>query len=482
MQRQLLRYAPANVVPGLVAVATIYVFTRLLAPAEYGDYSFVLSAVMIGQAALFYPLTVGATRIYPREEQGGKLPGFVKSAYASLGLVNAASFALLLAVWWLAPLPGMDGTALLLSIPLLLLRGLVSLNQSINRMEGRVMRYTVVELAQPLLGLAAGTGLMLVLGASARAVMLGLVIAAVICALANARAALLACRTGALDRGVMLELARFGWPLALAYLTSFALQYADRFIVGALGTVSQLGVYAVAYSLVERPTTMLCTSVSSATFPLAVRALEQRGREAAGLQAGRNGAVLLALTVPACIGLGLCAEQLANVLVGPDYRAAAAALIPVMAVTALARGVSAHFVDHAFHLASRPALMLWIYGPAAAANIVLDVLAVPRYGMFAAAWIALACQVAALAAGWLVGRRHFPLILPRQGLAVTAACTAAMAAVLLSWSFPVTLAGLALMVAAGGGTYAAGTLLLNGRYVTRHALLTLTRHQARAGG
>jgi O-antigen/teichoic acid export membrane protein len=465
MRRQLLSYIPANIVPAFVAFATIYVFTRFLPPSEYGDYSFAFSAVMIGQSALFYPLTVGATRIYPREERTGSVPHFVKSAYGALGLIDIAAGLMIVAVFLLVPLGGVGRSALLLALPLLLLRGLVTLNQSINRMEGRVGLYTVIECAQPAFGMLIGTGLILTCGASAQAVMLGLIMAALLCALTNAKLFVLACRHGTLNRALIVELARFGWPLALAFLTSCILQYADRFIVGTLGTVSQLGVYAVAYSLVERPTTMLCTSVSSATFPMAVRALEHQGKHAAGVQAGANGAVLLALTVPACIGLALCAGPLANVLVGPDYRTDTAALIPIMAFTALARGVSTHFVDHAFHLARRPALMLQIYAPAAAANIALDIIAVPYFGMFAAAWIALACQSAALALGWFIGRRHFPLFLPRRDLLTVVVATASMAALLSSIRFAVTPLGLAMMVTTGAATYVVCTLLLNGQEI-----------------
>jgi hypothetical protein len=93
-------------------------------------------------------------------------------------------------------------------------------------------------------------------------------------------------------------------------------------------------------------------------------------------------------------------------------RRGASRLIPILSVMALCRGVRAHFVDHAFHLARRPNMMLWTYAPAALAKILLNLIAIPGYGPYGAACVRLVCQAGALAAGWVVGRRVFPIWLP----------------------------------------------------------------------
>lgn len=475
MRRLILAYIPSNAVPALVSFATIYAYTRLLGVRDYGDYSLAFSAVMVGQAALFYPLSLGASRLYPQAEQEGTLPAFLKAAYSCLALIALGIAVLGLPPLLLVPLPGGMRLALALAVPLLILRGTVALDQGVHQMRTHVARYNAIECAQAALGLAAGVGLAWAwkdLGAAA--VMVGLVVGSAACAAADLPLLVSSLRPrgprrARLERGLAIELLRFGWPLSLAYLTSFLLQYGDRFLVGGLAGAGTLGIYAVAYSLVERPTTLLCTSVTTATFPLAVRALERDGIEAGGVQAGRNGAALLALAVPACIGLALTAKHIAAVMVGTEYRAGTAALIPIMAFTALARGIATHFVDHAFHLARRPDVMLRIYAPAAALNIAADAVAIPLFGVFAAAWAALACQVGVLAAGWMVGRRYFPLFLPQREVASVLAATAAMAAVLLAVQVPETLAGLATLVGAGGLAYGAALLALQGRRALRLA-------------
>jgi O-antigen/teichoic acid export membrane protein len=160
------------------------------------------------------------------------------------------------------------------------------------------------------------------------------------------------------------------------------------------------------------------------------------------MQAARNGIALLAVPLPACIGLALTADYIAAVLVGFDFRFGVAALIPIMSFTALARGLHSHFIDHAFHLSGRPLLMLWTYGPATVLNIALNLYVVPRYGMMGAAWTALLCQGATVVFGWFLGTSLFPVWLPIRQVFLCGLAILPMALALAVIDFPLNSAGL----------------------------------------
>jgi O-antigen/teichoic acid export membrane protein len=324
-------------------------------------------------------------------------------------------------------------------------------------------RFNLIECAHAVLGLVGGIALIWVLGPTADAVLLGMLGAAAFCAIVDLRLLLLPLRrTGEpLDRDALAHLLGYAWPLVTVAITATLLQLSDRFLLGGLGDAHMLGIYAVAYSLVERPTSLICSSISIATFPMAVQALEQHGREAGRIQAGKNGAVLLALTLPACVGLSLTAPYIAAALVGPAFRDGVAMLIPIMCVTAVLHGIRSHFVDHAFHLAGRSMLMLWSYGPAAVANVLLNLLLIPRYGMLGAAWTGLICQGLAVVVGWVVGRTVFPLWVPLGEIARIAGAVAIMAIALQLVDFPLDWSGLLGSVALGGSTFLIGAVLLN---------------------
>ena len=113
--------------------------------------------------------------------------------------------------------------------------------------------------------------------------MLGLLIAAVLCSLGDVHllAAPLRRTGGALDKAELVRLVAYAWPLVAVAATGTILQTSDRFMLGSIAGADALGIFAVAYSLVDRPTTLICSSISTATFPLVVNVLETQGKEAA---------------------------------------------------------------------------------------------------------------------------------------------------------------------------------------------------------
>jgi O-antigen/teichoic acid export membrane protein len=346
---------------------------------------------------------------------------------------------------------------------MLLFRSLVQLNQSVNRSSNLMGRYNTIECLHAVLGFGLGIAALYVVGHGPEAIILGLMLAAVVCSSIDIGLLVSPLRrnAGVLDRGELIRLVEYAWPLVAVAATSVILQNSDRFLLGSLVDTGVLGVFAVAYNLVERPTTLICSSISTATFPLVVQVLEHHGREAARLQAGRNGIALLLVALPACAGLALTADYIAAALVGPAFRSGVAALLPIMSVTALARGLRAHFIDHAFHLSGRPLLMLWTYGPATVANIALNLYVIPRYGMMGAAWTALLCQGSTILGGWVLGTSLFPIWLPAGQVLACLLAIVPMSIVLLLVRFPLSWIGLTEAVALGAAVYVVSVAVLD---------------------
>lgn len=455
MYRQIIGYIPSNVIPALVSVLMIYAYTRLLSPEAFGSYSYVFSAVLVLQTSLFYALPIALMRFFPAAVLAGRRDGLLKEAYVLFLGMSFAVCAIGVSVSLLLPLPPAYRIAAWLAMPMLLFRSLVQLNQAVNRSANLMWRFNSIECLHAVLGFGLGIAALYVVGHGPEAIILGLTLAAVVCAAFDVKLLASPFRptAGALDRGELLRLVEYSWPLVAVAATSMILQNSDRFLIGSLAGAGMLGIYAVAYNLVERPTTLICSSITTATFPLVVQVLEHEGREAARIQAGRNGIALLAVTLPACVGLALTADYIAASLVGPEFRQGVAALIPIMSFTALARGLRAHFVDHAFHLSGRPLLMLWTYGPATAVNIALNVYVVPRYGMMGAAWTALFCQGLTLVGGWFLGTSLFPVWLPLGQVVTCLLAVVPMSAALLSIHLPLNWSGLFAAIGIGGGLY-----------------------------
>jgi O-antigen/teichoic acid export membrane protein len=461
--RQIIGYTPSTMIPAMVSVLMIYAYTRLLTPAAFGSYSYVFSAILVLQTSLFLALPIAVTRFFPAAAIADRQRGLLKEAYVVFYLMCLATVSICVCASFLVPLPEQYTAAVWLALPTLLFRSLVQLNQSVNRSGNLMRRFNTIESVHAVLGFVFSLAALRMFGYGPEAIIIGLLTAAIMCSSCDIR--LLASpfrrNAGALDRAELLRLVEYAWPLVTVAATAVILQTSDRFMLGSLAGPEILGIFAVAYSLVERPTTLICSSISTATFPYVVQVLEHKGREAARLQAGRNGIALLALMLPTCAGLALTADYIAASLVGSAFRPGVAALLPIMSFTALARGLRSHFIDHAFHLSGRPLRMLWTYGPAMAVNIALNVYVVPRYGSLGAAWTAFVCQAGTVIGGWFLGRTLFPIWLPIGQVVRCVLAIVPMIAALTLIHFPMSWTGLAAAISLGGTIYAVGAIALD---------------------
>lgn len=463
MYRQIIGYIPSNVIPALVSVVMIYAFTRLLSPTAFGAYSYVFSAVLVLQTSLFYALPIAVMRFYPGALLANRDPSLLKEAYVVFYGMGAALVVIGGVAACLVPLAPEYRMAAWLALPVLLFRSLLQLNQAVNRSSNKMRRFNIIECMHAILGFGVGLIALQIMGPTPEAIVIGLLAAAVCCASADIGlwAAPFRPAAGRLDTAELRRLIEYAWPLVAVAATAMIMQNSDRFLVGSLAGAEALGIFAVAYNLVERPTTLICSSISTATFPLVVQVLENQGREAARLQAGRNGIALLGVALPACLGLALTADYISAALVGPAFRSGVSVLLPIMSFTALSRGLRSHFIDHAFHLSGRPLLMLWTYGPATAANIALNLFVVPRYGMIGAAWTALLCQSLTVIGGWFLGTSLFPVWLPLGQALRCVLAVVPMALVLWFIRFPLDWAGLLAATLIGGILYVASALALD---------------------
>ncbi len=462
MFRQIVGYIPSTVVPALVSFAMIYIYTRLLTPVEFGAFSLVFSVIVVVQTSLFFAVPLALMRFYAQAVEQERRVRFLRECYTLFYVLNGSIVILIGAA---AAFFTNAGSAALwtLAVLVLLTRSAVILNQSVNRVSFQLRRYNTIECLHAGLGLALGSLFIYLLGSTAEAVVLGLLVAAMVCMLADYKLLLLPFqqRSQTVDTKQIGRLIRFSLPLVVMDTTGCLLALSDRFLLSMLAGAEALGIYTVAYNLVERPTALICTAITAATFPIAVQVAQDYGQQAGGKQAGKNAAVLLAVLIPGCVGLAFVAPYMAAVMIGGEFRLGVAALIPIMCATALFRGISIHAVDHAFHLSGRPALALLIYAPAATANIILNLVFIPKYGVVGAAWAGLGCQAAAVVAGCSLGQHAFPISWPVRDIGKIAVAAVPLALALNLVSFSLSWSGLFGAVSLGVVVFSASAVLLD---------------------
>jgi O-antigen/teichoic acid export membrane protein len=256
-----------------------------------------------------------------------------------------------------------------------------------------------------------------------------------------------------IDRDAFLRVSQYGVPLSLTVALTVVISSCDRFLIAGYLGEDSAGLYSVAVDFTTQTLTLLMMVINMAVFPAAVRAYEHHGREAAQEQMRSNASLLMAVGVPSVVGLCVLAPGIAHSFLGQEYRATAAGIIPLVAIGAFLAGLKAYHFDAAFQFAHRTIYQVWIVLFAAVVNVVLNLVAIPRWGINGAAGASVLAYVVTIALTAILGRRHFALPFPVGSCSIICLAGAAMGAVLYPFRGQLAPHALALQVAAGAAVY-----------------------------
>lgn len=470
------QYFVVKIAAAGISLLGFALFTRLLTTAEYGRYSLVITGMGLVNLVVFNWIRLGLLRFFPAQRED---PVRLLSTAAGFFVLMMAATAALTAAEPLLPLPaGLTGY---LWVGLLLLWAQAGLNNNLEiaRAELDPRKYGVLTVVRALVGVACG-GALAWAGFGAHGVLLGLAVGYLAPSAYLAGRLWRGIRPRWVDRSLAREMLHYGLPLSVTASLAFILQGSDRFMIQALLSDGLVGQYASGHDLGHHSLSVIAMTVGLAGTPLAINALEKRGWDEAKAQYRRNGAALLALSVPAAAGLLMVGPQLIDLLLGEEFRAGARLVFPWIVAGVLCQGIKFYFLDSAFYLHKNTRVQMWIVLPAALLNIALNWSLLPVHGIQAAAWSTALSYLFAmlLTAAYARGRLGMPLPLSEGARVVLAA--AVMAAGL--WlAGRAGLATLWVQVPLGVALYAAAGWLL-GVAEIRSAIASLRARSGLGGG
>jgi O-antigen/teichoic acid export membrane protein len=426
--RGVIGYLPVNIVQGVTGLLGLVVFTRLLPPAQYGVYALAFSVMSLVYTLSFTWLEAAMARFYAAEAEAQALPNHFTTLYRSFAGMALALAVPVGLVLWLWPMPAELKMAIgvgLVSIPI---RSLAKLGQERRRAAGDVRGAAVLDIFMTSVGFAAGAALAWA-GLGGAAPLAGVGAAAAICLIWALPVELKGLRGGHFERGLAERYLAYGVPVSLSLILALVIATTDRFVLAAYLGESSVGVYHAGYSLANRTLDVMFIWLGMAGGPAAVAALERGGNAALDAVAREQSSFMIALALPAAVGLALVSRPLAEVMIGPALRLGAAHVTPWIAASGFFGGMTTYYFHTAFTLGRRTRLLLAAMTIPAVSNLILTLVLIPRFGLDGAMWATLASYALGAVASFALGRRAIALPLPWATLGQALLASAAMALV-----------------------------------------------------
>ena len=438
----------ANVLSALLGLLSVFIFTRLFSPLDYGAY--LLGA---GFATVFSICLVTWFRNLILSEHaksgGADVRGLVLSGFLICCL--GAPFA-----YGAARLLGLDNYTALAAVVLAIAIGLFELTQDFVRarlMSLTVMKATLVRAIGvlclgALVALVSPTGFWLLLSSAA-----AYVLAVLFQSRKVWRGTVLS-----FDRAGLLAVAKTGLPLTLSILLLGISTVTDRFMIANLVDTAAAGKYVAGLDLVRQTLMLPAISVAAAFFPMAIQIRASRGDAAVQSHLTECVELLLGITLPACLGFAMISAHVANIVLGVDFRETAAQTMPIIAMAVVFQILTQQYLHASFLLSGRNSFYLINTASIIVANLVLSYVLISHYGTVGAAWARLGADVIGFTCALVLSRFAFKIPLPLGRLALIVIAGLAMALSVAALDRSLHVADLtACIVLAGAGfiTYAA---------------------------
>jgi O-antigen/teichoic acid export membrane protein len=196
----------------------------------------------------------------------------------------------------------------------------------------------------------------------------------------------------------------FGLPLVMTSIAAFTVNFSDRFFLRHFSTISAVGIYALGYKfafmlsfLVVQPFDMIWQA----------RMYDIAKRPNSGEVFSRIFEYYSLVLVAVAFGLSVVIREVIRVMSAPAFHAAYK-VVPIVALAYICQGMNRYFLTGSY-IAKRTVHLGAIGITSAGANIALNFLLIPRYGMMGAAW-ATACSFFIMAVlAYLVSQKAYPI-------------------------------------------------------------------------
>ncbi len=402
-------YLLARGVPGLITFLSIAIYTRLLTTEEYGYYALVMAGVGLLNMILFQWIRLSVVRFLPKYISN---PGGFKSTilfgYLVVSSISVGICLILFLVNWQDPI---WYKLIPVGVALLMIQGWFEINLEFPRARLKPMKYGLMSGLKATLGLLLGVVFILFIGLGAIAPLAGILIAMLVSSLVFGYNEWKKIKPK-IDKEIFPEILKYAIPLTATFALSYINSTADRLLIAGMIDESAAGIYSAGYDITRQTITLLMVVISLAANPLAIKALEERGENAAKKQVAENATLLFAVSLPAAILFIILAPNISNIFMGSDFREGSILILPIISVVALFAGMKAYYFDMAFHLSKKTSKQIWIVGVSSAINLILNIVLIPQFGILGSAYATLISYIVGIVLSIWVGNKVFKLPVP----------------------------------------------------------------------
>ncbi len=387
---------------GLLAIATLAVFSRILTPDQYGKYALLIAAATVLSSLSFQWLSAAISRFYPKHfEHPADIMRAASRCFwlATLGVSLLCLIALAFhEVVEIEPI----NIALIFLITIAL--GRYTIGLQIANSQHTPMRYCLLSWTKLSAALIASV-VFIYFGAAEQGALLGFLLGLALAIWVFAPHPKMGLSIRMVNAELSGEMLRYGLPLVLNFLAIVLLDFVDRFMIARLLGIAYVASYSIAYDFIQLTIGPFLNIFFLSAFPTIVHLFDAKKYEAVNEHLHDLGVKLIGFGIPLAVGISILSGDIARLLFGLEYQQGAATLMPWLSAAIFVAVFKSYYLDVIFQLHHATKYQGYISAIMVLTNIVMNFILLPCYGVIAAAWATLASFSVGALLSWAIGRR-----------------------------------------------------------------------------
>lgn len=406
--KDIFKYLPAQIVPGIVAFVSIRIITGLFQPEDYGDYILVTATVAILFTIVGW-LYISIIRFYPAYERDNKLDEFYNTviilSFCTIIVISMIFSSIL--VLLKSHISARIYQLMFIGVPIFFLGSCYAVCTEFLRAKRKIGRFSGFSVWKSITGIGFGIMLVIFFKYDLNGLLWGSVLS-----LGIGLPFLWKISVGNITFSLKnfsipltKDLAKYGFPVVIGNLAAWILSLSDRYVLKLLRNSEEVGIYSASYGISAHSIMLLATLFALTSGSMIYNIWEKEGEKKSKEFMTKLTSYYLIVCIPAVVGLGVLAKPIITIMTGQEYHEGFK-IIPLVATGAFFLGLQQRYYS-GLAIYKKTHVLMFCTIASGAINLALNFLLIPSYGYIAAALTTLISYVFLLFMIVVISRRVF---------------------------------------------------------------------------
>ncbi len=231
------------------------------------------------------------------------------------------------------------------------------------------------------------------------------------------------------DKQLLKRFLKFGIPMIGVWGISWILSYCDRYIIALFYEDYDVGIYDMSYKIAENSINVIITSFTLAVYPILIKVFKNEGKEKLELKIKSVIKYFFILTIPSIVGLSLIVNKLYLSVIDMKYYSGRY-IIALVCIGMMFNGFNA-ILNKTWQLKEKTKNIFYVMLVTVIINIILNMIFIPMFGIIAAAVTTLVSYFISNVITFIFIRKDFRLMIDYKSLIKTIISCTVMASFLI---------------------------------------------------